>query len=341
MTEIPVTQLEPHKKNSTLFPQVKGDDWVVFLASIETRGILQPLVVTPSFRSDENYTIVSGHNRCRAAMELGIEKLPCEIREYHTPQDLLIDLIAINLDQRQYTAADRVRLSMELLGIEDDLRKKQEKDSSGRFAEAPSHHSGRSARMDDKAPSDRSGRSTGTVKSCRRERIQARSKATRSEYDLALALMELPHDQTEELIGEMQRHNLPVRSIKEKVNALNADRRKLKAEIRDLKKDRIAKRDMERVRDYQAAQHDPDKAHQARTFDTVNRAINDACIQANTMVSAIFAAGKLTPDAARVLEPGVKALAIILEEQLDQLKTGWRNISRDLQDIGTHGEDAP
>ena len=326
MTEIPVTQLEPHKKNSTLFPQVKGDDWVVFLASIETRGILQPLVVTPSFRSDENYTIVSGHNRCRAAMELGIEKLPCEIREYHTPQDLLIDLIAINLDQRQYTAADRVRLSMELLEIEDDLRKKREKGSSGRFAEAPSHHSGRSARM---------------VKNARRERIQARSKATRSEYDLALALMELPHDQTEELIGEMQKHNLPVRSIKEKVNALNADRRKLKAEIRDLKKDRIAKRDMERVRDYQAARHDPDKAHQARTFDTVNRAINDACIQANTMVSAIFAAGKLTPDAARVLEPGVKSLAIILEEQLEQLKTGWRNISRDLQDIGTHNEDSP
>ena len=326
MTEIPVTQLEPHKKNSTLFPQVKGEDWVVFLASIETRGILQPLVVTPSFRSDENYTIVSGHNRCRAAMELGIEKLPCEIREYHTPQDLLIDLIAINLDQRQYTAADRVRLSMELLGIEDDLRKKRKKGSSGRFAEAPSHHSGRSARMD-------GGR--------RRERIQARSKATRSEYDLALALMELPHDQTEELIGEMQKHNLPVRSIKEKVNALNADRRKLKAEIRDLKKDRIAKRDMERVRDYQAAQHDPDKAHQARTFDAVNRAINDACIQANTMVSAIFAAGKLSPDAARVLEPGVKALGIILAEQLDQLKTGWRNISRDLQDIGTESEDAP
>ena len=324
MTEIPVTQLEPHKKNSTLFPQVKGDDWVVFLASIETRGILQPLVVTPSFRSDENYTIVSGHNRCRAAMELGIEKLPCEIREYHTPQDLLIDLIAINLDQRQYTAADRVRLSMELLEIEDDLRKKREKGSSGRFAEAPSHHLGRSAQM---------------VKNGRRARIQARSKATRSEYDLALALMELPHDQTEELIGEMQKHNLPVSSIKEKVNALNADRRKLKAEIRDLKKDRIAKRDMERVRDYQAARHDPDKAHQARTFDTVNRAINDACIQANTMVSAIFAAGKLTPDAARVLEPGVKALAIILEEQLDQLKIGWRNISRDLQDIGTHDED--
>lgn len=324
MTEIPVTQLEPHKKNSTLFPQVKGDDWVVFLASIETRGILQPLVVTPSFRSDENYTIVSGHNRCRAAMELGIEKLPCEIREYHTPEDLLIDLIAINLDQRQYTAADRVRLSMELLGIEDDLRKKREKGSSGRFAEAPSHHSGRSTRM---------------VGRPRRARIQARSKATRSEYDLALALMELPHDQTEELIGEMQKHNLPVRSIKEKVNALNADRRKLKAELRDLKKDRIAKRDMERVRDYQAAQHDPDQAHQARTFDSVNRAINDACIQANTMVSAIFAVGKLTPDAARVLEPGVKALAIILEEQLDQLKTGWRNISRDLQDIGTHDED--
>ena len=320
MTEIrsiPVTLLHPHPKRKD-FHDVEGDQWELFKADIQRQGILVPLIVC---RADNHagYIILAGHQRSRAARALGMEKVPCIEKPGQVPEGERLDVFMGTNLARALTLGEKMRMLEYMAGRLEDGRKSRERDENGHFI-----HSAQNG-PNGKKPRD--------------QLVSMIPGLHRDDITMAKRIDELPEDVRQKIYDWIDAKNPKRKELKEKVNALNADRRKLKAEIRDLKKDRIAKRDMERVRDYQAARHDPDKAHQARTFDTVNRAINDACIQANTMVSAIFAAGKLTPDAARVLEPGVKALAIILEEQLEQLKTGWRNISRDLQDIGTHGED--
>lgn len=324
MTEIrsiPVTLLHPHPKRKD-FHDVEGDQWELFKADIQRQGILVPLIVC---RADNHagYIILAGHQRSRAARALGMEKVPCIEKTGQVTEGERLDVFMGTNLARELTLGEKMKMIEYMAGRLEDGRKNNRRGGKKNDPDFDSVQN----EQNQKSP---------------RDRLRSMIPGLHTEdITMSKKIHELPEDVRQKIYDWIDAKNPKRKELKEKVNALNADRRKLKAEIRDLKKDRIAKRDMERVRDYQAARHDPDKAHQARTFDTVNRAINDACIQANTMVSAIFAAGKLTPDAARVLEPGVKALAIILEEQLEQLKTGWRNISRDLQDIGTHGEDAP
>ncbi len=366
MNNIPLDQLEPHKRNGGLFSKIEGDEWINFLASIETRGILQPLLISPSFRSDEKYTIVSGHNRYRAALELQLETLPCEIKEYDTKEDLMIDLISVNLDQRTYTAADRVLLSAELLKIEDDLRIKNGKNKaqngkftdSGRSARngenAESGHSDRSARMykdgettisgssaiyGENSDSTHSGRTARMVKGGRRrERIQARSKASRGEYDLALLLMELPQEQVEQVINKMRKYNMSVKDIKQELLEEKDRVRRLKAQLREEKKIKQTKREMEQMKDFEAAGVDPREKYEADLFDKMNKDINRASEELAGMIAAIFSHGPIRDRTAERLAPGIQALAQIMKDQRKKLISNWQNRSRELEEIDLHND---
>ncbi len=322
MPDIPLDHLEPHKRNGGLFSKIEGDEWINFLASIETRGILQPLLVSSSFRSDEKYTIVSGHNRYRAALELQLETLPCEIKEYDTKEDLMIDLISVNLDQRTYTAADRVLLSAELLKIEDDLRIKNGKNKAqnGKFTD-----SGRSARIGENEKSSHSGRSARMVKGGRRrERIQARSKASRGEYDLALLLMELPQEQVEQVINKMRKYNMSVKDVKQELLEEKDRVRRLKAQLREERKVKLTKKQMEELREFEKIELDPGAAWDAKTFDETTRAINHACEEIPKLISEIFKNGRIRQQTALLLQPGVDALVLILKESRSTFIEQWK-----------------
>ncbi|MDP9750406.1 ParB-like chromosome segregation protein Spo0J [Thermoanaerobacter pentosaceus] len=104
MKMIKINLLKEHPKNSEFFDDIQGQAWQDFLESIKTSGIITPLIVTKN--DDETYTVISGSQRLRAAKELGIEEVPCEVRTYKdrdgiTKEDwILKDLIETNLRQR-------------------------------------------------------------------------------------------------------------------------------------------------------------------------------------------------------------------------------------------------
>ena len=76
MDKIKVQLLREHPRNKEFFDDIEGERWKDFVESIKTSGIIVPLVVT------RDYTVVSGNQRLRAAKELGLEEVPCEVKTY-------------------------------------------------------------------------------------------------------------------------------------------------------------------------------------------------------------------------------------------------------------------
>lgn len=104
MEMMDVKKLIPHKRNTYFFDDMDGEPWVAFLESIETSGIIEPIVVT------QNLVIVSGHQRVRAALKLGIEKVAVEIRNYDSDDEVLKQLIETNIRQRGIGNTNAVKL---------------------------------------------------------------------------------------------------------------------------------------------------------------------------------------------------------------------------------------
>ncbi|MBE0069847.1 ParB/RepB/Spo0J family partition protein [Thermoanaerobacterium thermosaccharolyticum] len=100
MQKIKVELLKVHPRNKEFFDDMEGDKWKDFVESIKTSGIIQPLIVT------DDYIVISGHQRLKAAKELGLAEVPCEVHEYTdkdgiTAEDWkLKDLLESNLMQR-------------------------------------------------------------------------------------------------------------------------------------------------------------------------------------------------------------------------------------------------
>ncbi|WP_411328674.1 ParB/RepB/Spo0J family partition protein [Anaerofustis stercorihominis] len=76
-----IVELDINKLNSSPlnnFKPIEGENWEEFKKSIEENGILNPVIV----RADGNggYEILAGHNRIRAAKEVGLSKIPAIIK---------------------------------------------------------------------------------------------------------------------------------------------------------------------------------------------------------------------------------------------------------------------
>ena len=54
MQQININELRSHPRNNEFFDDITGDSWKAFLESIESSGIIEPIVVT------QNMVIVSG-----------------------------------------------------------------------------------------------------------------------------------------------------------------------------------------------------------------------------------------------------------------------------------------
>lgn len=106
-----VKELIPHARNTEFFDDISGDAWVEFKKSISA-GIVEPLVVT------QDRVIVSGHQRRRAALELGIEKVQVEVRIFDTEDEVLKALIETNIRQRGLGNPNPVKLGRCLKELE-------------------------------------------------------------------------------------------------------------------------------------------------------------------------------------------------------------------------------
>lgn len=96
--DLPVRALLPHEKNLDIYG-VGDPDVTDLLPSIATKGILRPLIVTP--RDEETYWIVDGVRRWTAAIDLGLETVPCLIKHYDSEDELVLDIIDYNRYRRK------------------------------------------------------------------------------------------------------------------------------------------------------------------------------------------------------------------------------------------------
>lgn len=100
---ISVNKLVPHEKNNYLFDDIKDENWELFLDSVKNNGVIEPIVVVA-----DTLVIISGHQRTRACIELGIENIHCRLKYYEedkkrniSKEDVIIEeLILTNLRQR-------------------------------------------------------------------------------------------------------------------------------------------------------------------------------------------------------------------------------------------------
>ena len=104
MQQININELKPHPRNNEFFDDMVGDAWNAFKDSIDTSGIVEPIVVT------QDMIIVSGHQRVRAAKELGISSVMVDIRKYDSDDKVLKDLIETNIRQRGIGNPNPVKL---------------------------------------------------------------------------------------------------------------------------------------------------------------------------------------------------------------------------------------
>lgn len=94
MQHININELKPHPRNNEFFDDITGEKWTEFLKSIETSGVIEPIVVT------RDMVIVSGHQRVRACKELGIDTVLCDMKFYKDEDAILKDLLETNIRQR-------------------------------------------------------------------------------------------------------------------------------------------------------------------------------------------------------------------------------------------------
>ena len=105
-------ELRPCARNSYFFDDIAGEAWEEFKRSIETSGIIEPLIISP------DKVVVSGHQRLRAARELGITEVPVEVRLFNSPDELIKQLIETNIRQRGLGNGNPVKLGRCLKELE-------------------------------------------------------------------------------------------------------------------------------------------------------------------------------------------------------------------------------
>lgn len=97
--------LNPHPRNSEFFDDMDGQKWKDFLQSVRSSGIIEPIIVS------QDLTIVSGHQRVRAAKAIGLMKIAVEVRHYEDEDKILKDLIETNLMQRGIGNTNPVKIA--------------------------------------------------------------------------------------------------------------------------------------------------------------------------------------------------------------------------------------
>ncbi len=130
--------------------------------SIREKGILEPLKVMPDPEQADHFILVDGYHRWRAAGDLGIEEVPCEVWDI-TPEEAKVRGLQLNYLRgqpvprrlaelvhdlnRTYAvddlakmlpwSASQLRDSLELLKLPADLRDQLDKQAKENAAEAP------------------------------------------------------------------------------------------------------------------------------------------------------------------------------------------------------------
>ena len=95
--------LKVHPRNAEFFDDVVGAEFDRLVESIKDHGVLTPLRVT------KDMTIISGHQRVRAAIEAGCDSIPVIIDEDEDGNDVLMKLIETNFGRMKNDAIKQAK----------------------------------------------------------------------------------------------------------------------------------------------------------------------------------------------------------------------------------------
>ena len=132
---IPVSKLRPFDGHPF---KVKDDEEMnTLIESVQTQGILSPLIVRPIENTDE-YEVISGHRRLHAAVKAGIGEVPALI--YALDRDsAAIALVDSNLHREHILPSEKAfayKLKMEALSHQGTSRQLGEKWSVSQISES-------------------------------------------------------------------------------------------------------------------------------------------------------------------------------------------------------------
>jgi len=109
---VSVDILKVHPRNTEFFDDISGEEYEKFKRSIQEDGILSPILVSPDM------TIISGHQRTKAAKELGIKLIPVIIREDLTEEDTKLKvLLAANFGRTKNDPIKRDKIAIEYVNL--------------------------------------------------------------------------------------------------------------------------------------------------------------------------------------------------------------------------------
>ncbi|MEX2107977.1 MAG: ParB/RepB/Spo0J family partition protein [Solirubrobacterales bacterium] len=102
--ELPVGLIKPNPKQ----PRTRFDPEALagLAASIESSGVIQPLLVRPLL--DGSYELIAGERRWRAAQEAGLEKVPAIVRDPEQAERMQVALIE-NMVREDLNPVDEAR----------------------------------------------------------------------------------------------------------------------------------------------------------------------------------------------------------------------------------------
>lgn len=98
-----VSRLSEHQKACALIPEMTEKEWTDFLKSVEESGIRQPLDV------NQNYEVLDGRHRLRAAIKLDIEKVDVRVHEFTEDEEIKF-VRDTAIERRSLTPAQRMHI---------------------------------------------------------------------------------------------------------------------------------------------------------------------------------------------------------------------------------------
>lgn len=112
-TRISVGSLKVHPRNQEFFDDIEGNDYDRFRDSIARNGgVHTPLIISPDM------TVVSGHQRLKACIEIGIDKVDVIIRDdLNTEEDKLKVLLETNFMRQKNDQTKQVKVVSEYVGL--------------------------------------------------------------------------------------------------------------------------------------------------------------------------------------------------------------------------------
>ncbi len=125
----PLKRIRPNRYQPRLQVDPEDNSFKELLASVKEKGILQPLIVTPT---EDGYELIAGERRLEAARQAGLKEVPVIVRRDITEVERLEMALIENLQRQDLTPLEEAeayyRLMTEFHLTQEEIAKRVGKD---------------------------------------------------------------------------------------------------------------------------------------------------------------------------------------------------------------------